>query len=221
MRKSIGILTVLFVGLLGAQRAKADSCNGVAAGSNLIQNCAFGTGDFTSWSGSATTDPNNSTPFLANGIDTGDPFVSGPTPYNGLTYEAYLGAEGSPDTLSQTFATTAGDSYTIEFALLNDTTPVSPYTNSFAAAFGGTPLLTWSDVAADDGYTLYSYTETAGAGASTTLAFTEENDSGDFELDSVSVEATPAAATPEPSSFLLLGSGVLAMAGAMRRRFVR
>jgi len=212
MRKSITILALFFVGLLGAQRAKADSCNGVAAGSNLIQNCAFGTGDFTSWSGTATTDSPSFT-----GVDMGDPFTTNPTPYVGL-YEAYLGPVGSPDTLSQTFATTAGNSYTIEFALLNDAAPDSPYSNSFLATFGGDTLFSESN-APGDAYTLYSFSDTA-SGPSTTLQFTAENDTAFFELDSVSVQAQPAA-TPEPSSFLLLGSGILAMAGAARRRFAR
>jgi hypothetical protein len=198
------------VSLFGAQSAKADSCNGVSA--NLINNCAFGTGTFSSWSGSATTDP-------FSGIDTGDPLALGSTPYNGLTYEAYLGSILSTDTLSQTFATTPGDSYTIEFALLNDTTPSSPYGNSFAADFGAITLLSLSDASAD-AYNLYSYSEIA-TGTSTTLSFTEENDEGSWELDSVSVQGPPPPPTPEPGTFLLLGSGLLAMAGAARRRFAR
>ena len=75
-------------------------------------------------------------------------------------------------------------------------------------------MLSESNVAAD-GYTLYSYTLDATSDLST-LVFSEENPSGDFELDSVSVEATP-----EPGSFLLLATGLLLLAGLTRRRLCR
>jgi len=208
MRKSISILVVFFVGLLGVQAAKADSCNGAPAGANLIQNCAFGTGDFTGWSGSATTD-------IFSGVDSGDPLALGSTPYNGLPFEAYLGTIGAVDTLSQTFATELDESYTIEFALLNDTAPIHEYPNSFDATFGSTTLLSQSNTGVDP-YTFYSYIVISNS-PSTTLTFSEENNLGDFELDSVSVVA----ATPEPSSFLLLGSGLLLMVVIARRRFAR
>jgi hypothetical protein len=137
-----------------------------------------------------------------------------------LPFEAALGSIGTTDTLSQTFATTPGDSYTIIFALLNDTDPdPSGYNNSFVAAFGPTTLLSLGNAGAD-AYTLYAYSETA-TGASTTLSFTEENDLGSWELDSVSVQGPAVSSTPEPSTFLLLGSGIVAMAGAARRRFAR
>jgi fibro-slime domain-containing protein len=42
-----------------------------------------------------------------------------------------------------------------------------------------------------------------------------------FYDDGVPVSAPPSSITPEPSSFLLLGTGVLAAGGMMRRRFIR
>jgi hypothetical protein len=217
MRKSISILALFFVGLLGGQWAKADSCNGVSAANNLIQNCAFSSGDFTSWSGSATslTSPDFVTQFDGFASSNG----ANPNPYVGL-YEADLGDFDSTGTLSQTFATIAGDTYNIEFALQNDTSAGGGYNNSFEAEFGSDVLSSVTEAPAGTGWTLETYIGVLATGSSTTLTFTDENDAGYWDLDSVSVAATPAA-TPEPSSFLLLGSGILALAGAARRRFAR
>jgi hypothetical protein len=210
MRKSLIVAALLFVSLLGAQWAKADTCNGVSPANNLVSNCAFGTGDFTSWSGTALTS-------FQDGIDTGDtPPALGTTPYDGLTYEAYLGDEGGTGTLEQTLTTVVGQQYIVEFALLNDTAPTTEYPNSFVAAFGGSTLLDEIQAPAD-AYTLYSYLVEA-SGTSTTLSFTDENNPGYFELDSISVDAT---ATPEPGSLLLFGTGLLALAGVARRRLSR
>ena len=210
MRKCIAALPVAFLLTCSASPLRADTCNGFT--NNLVSNCGFESGSFSSWGGSATTVSSNYV-----GVDTGDPFTSVTTPYSG-NYEAYLGNPSATVALTQTLATSAG-SYLIEFALLNDTSAASPYTNSFSLLFGGSTLFSESAVVAG-GYTLYSFLGST-TSTSTPLSFVSENDGGYFELDSVSVTAAAApVVTPEPSSWLLLGTGVLGVAGRVRRSWL-
>ena len=210
MRNFIAAVPVTILLTLATSQVRADTCNGFT--NNLVSNCGFESGSLSSWGGSATT----VSPSYV-GVDSGDPFTSVTTPYSG-NYEAYLGNPSSTVALTQTLATSSAGSYLIEFALLNDTSPALPYTNSFSLSFGGNTLFSESAVVAG-GYTLYSFLGSTSA-ASTPLSFVSRNDGGYFELDSVSV--TAAASTPvvpEPSSWLLLGTGVLGMAGRVRRRW--
>ena len=48
-----------------------------------------------------------------------------------------------------------------------------------------------------------------------------DSDAGQTNWDLVKLDATGAAAVPEPSTLLLLGSGLAAMAAAVRKRAVR
>ncbi len=198
MRKLIGAFPLALILFCAVAQVRADTCNGFS--NNLVSNCSFETGTFSGWTGTATTAPNS-------GVDTLSPYVG--------SYEVYLGSVASTVALTQTLATTAGGSYLIEFALMNDTSPSTGYTNSFSLQFGGATLFTESAVNAG-GYTLYSYMGTAGSGSSN-LSFVSRNDGGSFDLDSVSVVGV----TPEPSSWILLATGGAAMGGALRRRLFK
>lgn len=207
MRQRIAAIPVALFLLCAASPLRADTCNGFA--NNLVSNCGFESGSLGAWTGTATTiGPNYA------GVDSGDSFTTAHTPYSGA-YEAYLGGYLSTIALTQTLATTTAGSYLIEFALLNDTTPASPYTNSFSLLFGGTTLFSESAVIAG-AYTLYAFTGAA-TSTSTPLSFVSRNDGGYFELDSISVTAAAPVVTPEPSGWMLLGTGVLGVVGLRRR----
>ena len=204
MRKLLTLLSLLLAGTVAVQAARADSCSTLAG--NLVSNCGFETGSFSGYTGTTTTsDPQY------NGVD-------GSNPYQG-NYSAYLASLGSATTLSQMLNTIAGDMYTIKFELSNDTASSTGYSNSFSALFGGASLFSTSNAAISD-YTLYTLTGTANSNQ-TLLSFMSRNDVGYFSLDNLSVvdvsSTPPTSVTPEPSSWLLLATGMAAVLFMMRR----
>ena len=169
----------------------------VGTASAGLSNGGFETGDFTGWSVDSV---NN----YALVIDSG-------TQHSG-TYEAQLGTYGTPGTLSQAFATTAGQSYMVSFWLANDSKDT---TNVFQALWNNqvqtlNPVL---DPTQATSYTQYQFLATAAdSTTASTLAFSFLNDPSVFHLDNVDV--TP---TPIPAAFWLLGSGLAGLAGFRRK----
>jgi hypothetical protein len=163
------------------------------ASANLIANGDFEPGDFTGWT---PTGPNI--------------FVDhGPGP--DTTFGAFFGANANGfNTISQTFATTPGASYTLTFfyQVTNLGTPI-PANNEFDVLWNGVSiggsLFPQSDV--NPGSIMPTFTEKA-TGTSTTLTFKGFNaPSFDF-LDNVSVtQSVPDAG----SSVLLLGLALVGL----------
>jgi protein with PEP-CTERM/exosortase system signal len=164
------------------------------ARANLITNPGFETGDFTGWT--------------ANGIAGVAGTVDGIAPHSGNFQAAFF--VGS---LSQSVATTAGASYTIDFFLANTTLNG---VNQFTLSWGGSTIFSLTNQGAF-GYTEYTFTETAPT-ASTELLFGFNSDfSGHWLLDDVSVNPAGVGVPDGGSTVSLLGCALLGLA-ALRRK---
>ena len=163
----------------------------------LVTNGGFETGTFDGWTqfgNTAFTDPNGTPNTGRFGADFG------PTTYTG-------GSGG----IQQTIATCAGCTYTLDFFMANGGgTP-----SSVNVSFGGLTLFSATD---EDGYRYTEFTFTGlVVGNNATLMFDFLHDPDYYYLDDVTVTLTE---TPEPGSLALLGSGMLGLGGAIRRKLI-
>jgi PEP-CTERM motif len=213
MKKYAAFSCIVSCLLFGATQSKASSvCDAVAG--NLVSNCGFEVGDFTGWSLSGNDVPGEEGNLY--GVEGVDP-LDGISPHSGLDQAFFADLDSNATTLAQNIVTTAGDQYTITFYAAQDTTPTSEYGNELKASFDGISLFNLSDVAIE-GYTKYTDSVVATTTGTSTLDLTLGNGLGEFLLDDVSVVNTTPVVTPEPDSILLLGTGLLTLVGAARRR---
>ena len=149
--------------------------------------------------------------FTVNQIDFyGGPSNSSPS----YTIGGFLNSDGSVATLSPTLAGNAGLS-------LNNKEIQLMGSNYFAAGTYG--------ITHDDGIYLYlnnNLVVSSGSPTSAEVSTFTITTAGNYNFDLLYAEVNgapgvldfPAASTPEPSSFILLGSGLMSVAGLVRRR---
>ena len=176
---------------------------GMALSIPLVANGGFETGDFTGWT---------QTPASSGSLFS---VTSDPDFRHSGSWGAAFGAVGNfDDSISQTLSTNAGQHYTLTFWLGHSSTDVQ---NDFHVSWDGSPVLDLVNVSSFI-FTEYTY-DVKASSPSTDLRFSGREVPAWFALDDVSV--TAAAAVPEPATMLLLGSGLIGLAGYGRKKFFK
>lgn len=180
-----------------------------SAHANLVTNGDFETGTFTGWT-------------VTNAASNSDISVQNTFPHGGTFYARFGASDTTFDTISQTFATVVGASYTVSYWLRTDKLLAGSIDDAFQFNWDGGAIEDTLTNLGDTPYTLHTATRVASS-ATTTISFAARNPPGYDRLDDVSVDflsgPPPVGAdVPEPATLALVGlAGALACASRRRK----
>ncbi len=210
-RSSVGFALVLAMLSLGLGNLPAR-----AGGTNIVVNGGFLTG----WTESGDNPTKCFPAVYVSGLNLQTSFCNNfvnPLPVNSGTYAAFFpyAASLGTGTISQVLSTTPGATYNLTFWLADFTIPpTGTIPNQFIVEWGGLEVMKIVNLDTMNSYIRFTATVTASA-SNTTLSFLGTNDPQTTGLDDVSVVATP-----EPSSLILLCTGLLTLLGLALKKTI-
>ena len=175
-----------------------------AHAANIVTNGDFSTGDLTGWTSNQSV--------LFPWFSTGSWAQTGCVDDTCIT-----GTPSQQSYLEQTLTTVAGDRYTLNFDYASKGTP-----SELKVLFGGVTVWDLVNLDTNNAFVSVGYSGLVATSSSTVLEFLGRNEPSFIAITNVSVVdngPTGNSPIPEPGTLVMVGSGLLSLAGLAKRRF--